>query len=760
MKRRFIYNVVYALTALLVLGACQEEDWSNHASSGKFLTLELNTTAKSRVPVVGDDRFNENEVKSVDVYFFHNGQENTATAVDAQIGLIPEGSLLQVELNENITDGDYYIYVVANIPKNTPQASDNTLAELKERTITTVWKSGEDDADVIEPSFVMDGYTTVTVNSEGASGHVKLTRAMAKVMLYTSTEKELNINGMTYEPVPERMFVTMYNSVTKTNLADNYQVNANADYQVGIRRNYDSEYPEEVPAKEIDENADEDAPPYYRYEQMAPFYSYPNPEATVDRKNAYLMLCVPWTVRQSGGDGSYQAVNYYYRVPITGNADPALMMRNQYYRINVHIGVLGSVNPEDAVEITNAQFEIYDWFEVGIDTDMQQYQYLVLDEYSSVMNNVEEIRMPYISSSPLKIVDENENWGDKDTQIESVTYANYYDINASENGYASVQTETSQDVIKGRGYSITEDNGELIFRRVLSEGAETPYVPDTIKVRIWNMQELNVEWTIIYYPARYIVGDFNPSGDENRFVYGSNDSGYYYPSGWGWAQNGGDIHDDNNNDLGGINNPDYGATNNNKNQYTVYITSFGEETSDYAIGDPRVETPDENLMSYIDAKSDRNNEHIKYYYPTRREGVENVIAPAFKIASSWGVISSVDASYNNSRVLSYETAQRRCASYQENGYPAGRWRIPTESEIEYIIGLSDRGVMPSLFDGDYYASSGRYFDNESNPSRFRDDDDVSDGHSVRCVYDVWYWGNKKIEPSDQFTWGDEPMRYN
>lgn len=215
MKRRFIYNVVYALTALLVLGACQEEDWSNHASSGKFLTLELNTTAKSRVPVVGDDRFNENEVKSVDVYFFHNGQENTATAVDAQIGLIPEGSLLQVELNENITDGDYYIYVVANIPKNTPQASDNTLAELKERTITTVWKSGEDDADVIEPSFVMDGYTTVTVNSEGASGHVKLTRAMAKVMLYTSTEKELNINGMTYEPVPERMFVTMYNSVTK-----------------------------------------------------------------------------------------------------------------------------------------------------------------------------------------------------------------------------------------------------------------------------------------------------------------------------------------------------------------------------------------------------------------------------------------------------------------------------------------------------------------------------------------------------------------
>ena len=39
----------------------------------------------------------------------------------------------------------------------------------------------------------------------------------------------------------------------------------------------------------------------------------------------------------------------------------------------------------------------------------------------------------------------------------------------------------------------------------------------------------------------------------------------------------------------------------------------------------------------------------------------------------------------------------RCAGYQEAGYPAGRWRVPTMAEINYIVQLSGWGVIPSLF---------------------------------------------------------------
>ena len=131
------------------------------------------------------------------------------------------------------------------------------------------------------------------------------------------------------------------------------------------------------------------------------------------------------------------------------------------------------------------------------------------------------------------------------------------------------------------------------------------------------------------------------------------------------------------------------ATNKNLNQYTIYITSFDIEGSDYAIGDPRSFTVD-NLSSSLDNKRDSHNKLLASYYPTRKDDVSNVIAPAFKIASSWGVVSTSNGGYGSRRVLSYETAQRRCASYQENGYPAGRWRIPTEAEIEYIVSLSDR----------------------------------------------------------------------
>ena len=87
-------------------------------------------------------------------------------------------------------------------------------------------------------------------------------------------------------------------------------------------------------------------------------------------------------------------------------------------------------------------------------------------------------------------------------------------------------------------------------------------------------------------------------------------------------------------------------------------------------------------------------------------------------------------------------------------------QFPTEAEIEYIVSLSDRGVIPKLFEGDYYASSGRYYDNESSTSRFREDNDNTEGHSVRCVYDVWYWGNEKYFGENEehyFVWGDDPI---
>lgn len=743
-------HILPLLFLLPLLCACQEELPFAPETDGHYLSLSLATQANTRATEAGEDCFNENKIERADVYFFQKN-EPTATCIYARLGLRPtpvSGSgtdyTLQVPLDKSIIfEGrTYYVYVVANhafdgLTEET--ALNETLGSLQEKTITTEWKPGyaadgtaeSNVENVKESSLVMDGGKNITIPSQQTTPEtIDMTRAMAKVTLSASTATQIESNGLTYIPIPSRMFTTLVYAVQCTNLAVDYTVNATHDYITRMRRNYN-----ETPT-----NVTVDGEQRKRYSQVAPFYSYRNPETTTDRRDSYLILCVPW-MAQAEGSESYQAMNYYYRVPITGSEAPALLERNHYYKINVHIGVLGSLNPNEAVELT-AEFEIMDWFEVGIDADINQYQYLVLDEYSSVMNNVDEIRMPYISSSQLKM--KGDNQGDTEyTRITKVTYPNY-NANTSDDSHTSTTTLTGS-AISNAGFSIDEENGELIFNHPISS---EDYVPYTITVEVWNMQGMHVQWEITQYPAIYIEGDYNPDGLNNRFVYGkggSTNNVYDDDEQWhGW----GEYHG---NSLGGVNNPNSGSSsNNNQNQYTIYITSFDIEGSDYAIGDPRSSTVD-NLEHLQDTQG-RDAEtgemrSLTYYYPTRKEDVANVIAPVFKIASSWGVVDSGS--------LTYETAQRRCASYQENGYPAGRWRIPTEAEIEYIVSLSDRGVIPTLFGGDYYASSGRYYDNESNPKGFHPE---SNGHSVRCVYDVWYWGNGKISDPDEFTWGDAPMQ--
>jgi hypothetical protein len=115
---------------------------------------------------------------------------------------------------------------------------------------------------------------------------------------------------------------------------------------------------------------------------------------------------------------------------------------------------------------------------------------------------------------------------------------------------------------------------------------------------------------------------------------------------------------------------------------------------------------------------------------------QNIIAPEFYISSGW------NAMYNTT----FANIVKRAATYQEAGYPAGRWRLPTEAEIAFIMDRqgTDEGVIPTLFartSGVYYwAASGRCYDAYQNTfnglhSRYQ----LS--ASCRFVYDTWYWGS-------------------
>ena len=117
----------------------------------------------------------------------------------------------------------------------------------------------------------------------------------------------------------------------------------------------------------------------------------------------------------------------------------------------------------------------------------------------------------------------------------------------------------------------------------------------------------------------------------------------------------------------------------------------------------------------------------------------------------------------------FQDAQRRCASYQEDGYPAGRWRLPTKAEIEHIAKLNSDNKIELLLGSssgstDYFCNSGYMTVQQGRTPSYtainNPENDATQRY-VRCVYDDWYWGsstNDRLADSNKatFTWGDQP----
>ena len=166
------------------------------------------------------------------------------------------------------------------------------------------------------------------------------------------------------------------------------------------------------------------------------------------------------------------------------------------------------------------------------------------------------------------------------------------------------------------------------------------------------------------------------------------------------------------------------GNNDNPNNYIVTTSIVPDEN--YVIGDPRSQKVD-NL----------SNLDLTNYKPTVRDNTEKFIAPKFIVASSYGAL-------NSSKPMTYQLAQERCASYQENGYPAGRWRLPTFAEVKFMTTLSNAGFIPELFNpsGTYWCANGQLVFSSGNQVSYNP---VFTGtRAPRCVYDAWYWGEEPV----------------
>ncbi len=633
----------------------------------------------------------------------------------------------------------------------------------------------------------------------------------------------------------------------------------------------------------------------YPYLQDVPFYTYPHrwTSEADDYAATYMILAVPWMQVDDDGEqipGSTWRTCYYQVPVIPEDSSPLELVRNISYHVYLHVGLLGSFEPDVPLELDELEYSAAEWGTVNMDVTIPDVRYLVVDQNDYTDNNETSIAIPFYTSHETIVTDATMtfyryNYDDVGRELPVVVTMAKNEESAKANragapvftAYFNNETkelEVSHDLVMYEGLtsgnavvSYTNNDGPNVgkaqrlprteaqwntlmstiayFRKVQPTSTMTDvneYSRVEYKITLQH-KDINQNMpgshnfeeviTITQYPGMYITTvqnycpttstEFEYSGAQgNTFIngnYDDADTSHHYASGNkenGWMTS-----------IG----LDTDYFNFNPNMYLVTITTLPEGTP-YRIGDPRSSTINNNLgsdkgysNSYtgnlrtittgvngpvltgenktawtgerygnlnvvgfaegISIYPDRRRRTINYYYPTQEsDAYKMMIAPKFRICSSYG---------GTGWILNRELARRRAAAYQEMGYAAGRWRLPTYGEVAFVMNLAAMYKIPRLFGANaetwyYWCAQGLVCVKPktytgSAPSTLPGDAEfltppptnanqttnvnyANPGvQRARFVYDEWYWGEADLEASGPigstnpvytFTWGDKP----
>lgn len=699
MKRSYIYNAVVLQALLAGVFSCGKTAPAPSMDEGLSVRV-LVDGMQTKTTSAGVDAMHENDVNTVSVFVF-GSQSGLLYRADAlpvdgsghARSYIP-GDLLQAAS----ASGESLRYVVvanANIPQGTFSSEDEVFSSVV--SAPSFADGGVQDA---LPFF---GTGTATLSNAGRllSGTVTLKRSAAKLEVRViELATDVEDDRITYIPDTDHMQVVLTNGVKSSAIGGISHLGgalpSSAFFSVTagplVERGTGSTY----------------------YTTEVPFYSLASDWSGDDSAEASFLLIVPWS-----SDGGSTWKRSYYQIPV--NAVGMRMQENTHYIVNMRIGIVGSFEEVAPVTLTPSVVTVpWGAFDME-DNEIKESRYLVLENTSLTLDNRPDATVRFSSSHDCVIYSK------------SLTRA---DLSS-----ASAPTQT----IPESQYTLTipEGRSEVQFHHELdnSGGASADFAPYTLTFVIGHADNANYTQTvtIVQQPMIYVIAQLNSDGDSNSH------KGYVYLNGSQSTSNYGGVHG-----LAG--------SNTNPSMYVISLSSF-TAGSTYTIGDPRLPYVD-NLPSYSGANLtytwatsatsiQGGSRRLSYYHPAEQgDRTKDMVAPKFRVASSYGVTTT----------QSYRNMQMRCASYQEDGYPAGRWRLPTAAEVMYIISLSEQGTIPELFTisasgNGYWCANGYINGNSSGVATFYEND-YSGTHSVRCVYDDWFWGSEPAVSKTTFTWGD------
>ena len=791
-----IVNILLGVVALLASASCERSLEFKEDVSEQALTLNFTTGNMATRTVLGVD--NENLIKRIDYFFFPYGSDGK---VDPSTEYVYKGSVVPEEghlydltyketlrpaiLNQIFPDGNNkaVVMAIANYigkygatatePETTIPEDAKTWEDLHALEVgQTFFKDGgagfglrwprKLNTDAEELFFVMAADSVeVELNKTGKyaiDAIVPLKRLASKVTVQFTFQECTDDKGIKWvpqyqedQPAAKEARVYLSNAIEHTTIGGPLTRDLVADSGKTATQpagdgsrdifEYAYDFLLEIPTTNV-EVVGENNETTTVQKKIAHYYTYPVSMLEGDDNQPYLKLVLPWYgyVNRAPEGQEAQWVKakqkeVYYKIvlPRETISDP-----NMIYQYDVTVNIIGN---EKEVMITGEEYRVKDWSSDDvIENNVGLGRYISLDIPKDTYDMYgDKVQILYVSSgeveiSALQIYDMNltGNNAVRRYYIDGgpTSYVNPYNANTGDARTPNPNRLPNWVTIQG---------DQLVVDHTLNTDINSNQVnisPFKFVVTLHLKGETGTQFdrtvTITQYPPIYA---------ETIFTQNSNT---VFLNGTQYSTTQTTVNNNANESLGTIG-ENNGSTARTKTVVSV-TTLAGLDITRYnqlgigapVIGDPRVTlSPAYPVNPAVpsqtwerqDLGTSANNYIAAYQYAGIQKS--NVIAPKFMLASGYGSCAGTKVDWVHNA--------ERCASYQEDGYPAGRWRLPTEAEILFVYNLAEELNLisnPFYYQSSYWSNSGRRY----NEGTFKAAG--TGNYSSRCVYDLWYWGEE------------------
>lgn len=515
----------------------------------------------------GDDSLNENKIDKLDLFILLDGQvkghystaqktlehqeattdPKTPASVTAKVPKTVADELEKAVKEDNTKKVQLYLVVNA---KQTDFSAVKTYEELKAIV--------QDDTNMLNPTplkpqehFLMDGMLEcqplwgTETKYIVKDNTIKLRRAASKIRVRIDMPDSENFKVINYQngtpityklvegPFVKLVHYTEAGTLIKSDTLHQPTTWKDSEYRTMTKRSFTLKEGETDPAVASKYNGE--------FYAAFPFYTYENDWSTIDNQynETYVIVKLKLRPVTESGDPYYidkegkltpdptdaeedKGRDYFYRLPINyrmemdGVPKERLLKleRNYLYDIYTSIQVLGSIDEEVPVKV-KSNVAIQPWVAKDeIDGAITQAHFLVVDELTPTMPNINTRKVDYISSTPV-------------TTTFTKAYYQYYDLRGNyrkvvydDKGYKRVYDKDGKQVgtdthtgVAWDGAAVSAspeylENGVLTIEHAVPNNYVPFYIEFTVKQNSPGTLEDKV--VVTQYPPRFVTGNESP----------------------------------------------------------------------------------------------------------------------------------------------------------------------------------------------------------------------------------------------------------